>query len=351
MLLGNNSTLQHTWDGPASCCHILQDPGQEMDDIEKELELLIDEEVRLEAEQVRKRREAEQAAAEALKAVAGKRPLDEVSTEVGSTGAGSSLKKTRVGQEEPQGPTDEHLAQQQLELKQLEEEGDRLQRLLLEKQQEVLLEKQRQEEQKAREAAEKKKREEAEQRAREKAAAEERAVREREEARRSAELLLKQEQERKRKETEDLLSAKKARVLELKRQLGQEVAKLQVEKEPTPPLRRSSAFDEASLHGADPASVPESQAPVATPTPPATPASVPKAVPQTAQTPPPPASLQLRAPSEQTPSETSDASTKVLGAHKKKWEDATWMIWAPAQVLTLLNCRQIISSGDARRGC
>ena len=230
-----------------------------MDDIEKELELLIDEEVRLEAEQVRKRREAEQAAAEALKAVAGKRPLDEVSTEVGSTGAGSSLKKTRVGQEEPQGPTDEHLAQQQLELKQLEEEGDRLQRLLLEKQQEVLLEKQRQEEQKAREAAEKKKREEAEQRAREKAAAEERAVREREEARRSAELLLKQEQERKRKETEDLLSAKKARVLELKRQLGQEVAKLQVEKEPTPPLRRSSAFDEASLHGADPASVPESR--------------------------------------------------------------------------------------------
>ena len=235
-----------------------------MDEIEKELESLIDEELKLEAERLVKQRAAAEAADAALRELEAakkpepaKRSLDDVSTEVGSTATletGPS-NKSRVVHEEvldqrPQEVEDPLLAQQRLELNRLEEESRNLQRLLQQKQEELLLEKQRQEheevarlrreaeEQKAREAAEKKARGEAEQRALAKAAAEERAKREQEEAHRRAELLLKLEQERKRRETEELLVASRARVLELKRQLGKEEEKLQATvKEPTPLLR------------------------------------------------------------------------------------------------------------------
>ena len=320
-----------------------------MDEIEKELESLIDEELKLEAERLVKQRAAAEAADAALRELEAakkpepaKRSLDDVSTEVGSTATletGPS-KKSRVVHEEVldqrcQEPEDPQLVQQRLKLNRLEEESRNLQRLLQQKQEELLLEKQRQEheevarlrreaeEQKAREAAEKKARGEAEQRALAKAAAEERAKREQEEAHRRAELLLKLEQERKRRETEELLVASRARVLELKRQLGKEEEKLQATvKEPTPLLKRLSAFDEASLPSspAPAASKPETQTqtPVSTP---CQPTSVPP------QAPAQPSSFQLQsepAPSEPTPSEApSEASTKVLGAEPKNWEDAS----------------------------
>jgi len=294
-----------------------------MDDIEKELEELMDEEARLEAERLAKRKEAEEAADAALRELElcaakkpepAKRSLDEVSTELGSaateeTGPSKKIRVEEVLEQRSEEPGEEQLLQQKLELQRLEEESQNLQRLLKQKQEEVLLEKQRQEheevarlcreaeERKAREAAEKKAREEAEQKALAKAAEEERVKQEREKARRRA-------------ETEALLSASRARVLELKRQLGMEEEKLQATvQEPTPLLRRSSAFDEASLR---------TQTPVSAPVPGAT--SVPPAVDQLQAS-----SFQLRtAPSETTPSEApSDASTKVLGADKKKWEDAT----------------------------
>ena len=187
-----------------------------MDEIEKELESLIDEELKLEAERLVKQRVAAEAADAALRELEAakkpepaKRSLDDVSTEVGSTATletGPS-KKSRVVHEEVldqrcQEPEDPQLVQQRLKLNRLEEESRNLQRLLQQKQEELLLEKQRQEheevarlrreaeEQKAREAAEKKAREEAEQRALAKAAAEERAKREQEEAHRRAQLVL-----------------------------------------------------------------------------------------------------------------------------------------------------------------
>ena len=117
--------------------------------------------------------------------------------------------------------------------------------------------------------------------------------------------------------------ASRARVLELKRQLGKEEDKLQATvKEPTPLLKRLSAFDEDSLPSspAPPASKPETQ----TQTPVSTPGQA-TSVPD--QAPPQPSSFQLRSepgPSEPTPSEApSEASTKVLGAEPKQWEDAS----------------------------
>ena len=130
-----------------------------MDEIEKELESLIDEELKLEAERLVKQRAAAEAADAALRELEAakkpepaKRSLDDVSTEVGSTATletGPS-KKSRVVHEEvldqrPQEVEDPLLAQQRLELNRLEEESRNLQRLLQQKQEELLLEKQRQE--------------------------------------------------------------------------------------------------------------------------------------------------------------------------------------------------------------